>query len=144
MFLRKTAAVLTLAAAISMAAVGCATSAAPERPASETVDGAPDQASGGGSEFCDVLLSDTARSATVFVVMIPDADGKVDLDGRAELVDRIESVPEGLEDDLETWRGYLDAVAANIDDPAAVFAAHTDEVEAAGSALSTAYTSTCL
>jgi hypothetical protein len=139
MHLRKIIPVLALAAALSATTVACS-STAPERPASETTDAAAGQTSEGGPEFCEVLLSDTSTAATVFVVMIPDMNGDVDLAGRAELVDRIESVPDGLEDDLETWRGYLDAVAANVDDAAAAFAAHTDEVEAAGSALFDAYT----
>lgn len=105
-----------------------------------------DDAAGGSGNgtFCDVLLSDTRTSATVFSVVIPMADGPVNVDDRIALLDRIGEVPPGLEEDFTVWQDYLATVSENSDDPAAILATSTDETKAAGKALLAEHTGSCL
>ena len=117
---------------------------APSTAAGDTSASADSSQSGDG--FCEVLLSDTATAATVFAAPIWDSSGSVDqanLAARIQLLDKLGTAPDGLDDDLEIWKGYVNTLST-AETPTEVFAAQTEEVDAAGEALFEEYTGTCL
>lgn len=101
-------------------------------------------ASGGSGEFCEVLKSDSDTAATAFTVVISGMRDKASVETQKDLVDRIETAPEGLDDELATWKAYMDAALTNFDDPTALIQAYTPEAQAVGEALTEAYTTTCM
>lgn len=136
--------ILSSSIAAALLVAGCAKS--------ETSDVSPSSASPvqaepeeSGGEFCEVLQSDTLTSATVFGVPLFAGSGvdQENITTRIALLGQITSTPNGLADDLETWRDYLGAVAQTTT-LAEMFAVGTDESEAAGEALSEEYVKNCL
>ncbi len=100
---------------------------------------------GGQGDFCEVLTDDSKTAATVFTPVIPGMVDESMVRERLDLVDQIEDPPEDLEDDLDTWREYLQTALENVDDnPNALIDAGTDEVDAAQKALFDRYTDTCM
>ncbi|UQN28661.1 hypothetical protein [Brachybacterium kimchii] len=98
----------------------------------------------GQGDFCEVLNDNTDLAATVFTPVIPEMVDATTVQQRLDLVDQIEDPPSDLEDDLTTWRNYLQKALDNIDDATAVINAGTDEVDAAQEALFDRYTGTCM
>lgn len=139
-------AVFAIAAGAVFGLVGCSAEVpvADTSASAQETQGATGSPEGAGG-FCEVLLTDTSTAAVVFAAPIWGSSG-LDQDNiakRIQLLDQLETVPPELADDLEIWRGFLDTLG-DVQDPAEVFAAQTDEVEAAGDALFEEYTSACL
>ncbi|MCK0112526.1 hypothetical protein MWU75_10285 [Ornithinimicrobium sp. F0845] len=103
--------------------------------------------SSGGDEFCTTLTDSSATAATAFAPLIPGMNTGADAQERLDLLTAAEShVPEDLEGDFFTWKGYLQTAVETIDsDPSAVLAkGSASDVAAAGEALSDYYTGTCM
>ena len=131
-----------------IAALTACTSAAPNDASSASTGDADASVTpnDSGEGFCDVLLSDTTTAATVFADPSWDSSGKVDqanLAARIQLLDQLGTAPDGLEDDLEIWKGFVNSLTT-AETPADVFAAQTDEVDAARDALFDEYVTNCL
>lgn len=102
---------------------------------------------GGADAYCTTLTDDTATAAVVFTPLIPGMNSAEDAQTRLDLVTAAEEdVPEDLAEDLSTWKSYLeDAVSEIESEPSTVLSeGNSEEVSAAGDALSEHYTSTCL
>lgn len=137
-----------VAGASVIAALTACTAAAPNDASSASTGdaGASATPNASGDGFCEVLRSDTTTAATVFAAPIWDSSGKVDqanLAARIQLLDKLDSAPDGLDDDLEIWKGFVNSLTA-VETPADVFAAQTDEVDAARDALFDEYVTNCL
>lgn len=131
-----------------IAALTACTAAAPNAASSASTGEASASATpnADGDGFCDVLLSDTTTAATVFADPSWDSSGNVDqanLAARIQLLDKLDTAPDGLDDDLEIWKGFVNSLTT-AETPADVFAAQTDEVDAARDALFDEYVTNCL
>lgn len=105
---------------------------------------------GAGSEYCTTLTDNSEVSATVFTPVVPGMNDQEGVQERLDLLAEVEdSVPEELSEDFTTWQAYLEEAEPLVDssdpeDTTALIDAGTDEVDAAGSALSDHYTGTCM
>lgn len=103
-----------------------------------------------GSEYCATLTESSEVSATVFTPVIPGMNDQEGVQERLDLLAEVEdSVPEEISEDFTTWQAYLEEVepligSSDPEDITALIDAGTDEVDAAGSALSEHYTGTCM
>lgn len=135
--------ILSSAVAVPLVLAGCAKAESTDPSSSNSIGSAAQD--GDDGEFCEVLLSDTQTSATVFTVPLPAGSGvdQGNIAARIALLEKITTTPDGLADDLETWRDYLEAVAQTTS-LAEAFTVKTDETESAGDALFEEYIGNCL
>lgn len=97
----------------------------------------------GQNDFCSVLNQDPDAAATIFMEVTYAAHDEQLLNRQIHLLEQVQMVPAGLEDDIVTWRGYQQSAKVHLNDFKELMLAYDLDAQTAGDALFDAYYEHC-